>query len=105
MSTSENQTIEEIIDELIEENDVLIFSKTWCGYCSEAKQVLKSTGADVKIVELDKRSDGSKIQNAIKKREKHNTVPAIYIKKQFIGGCSDLNRLSNKGELTDMIEA
>ena len=44
---------------------VVIFSKTTCPYCRMAKNVFKNIGKEVKVIELNKRSDGSQIQDIL----------------------------------------
>ncbi len=45
----------EFVDALINSNKVVVFSKTYCPFCTMAKNALTETGVDFKLVELDER--------------------------------------------------
>jgi glutaredoxin 3 len=51
------------VSEAINSNQVVVFSKSYCPYCDEAKNILLNKGklADVVVRELDIESNGSKI--------------------------------------------
>ncbi|KAG0647016.1 Glutaredoxin [Hyphodiscus hymeniophilus] len=84
---------------IIEENPVVVFSKSYCPYCKATKSLLDQSGAKYFTIELDQVDDGSAIQAALKEINGQTSVPNIYIKQQHIGGNSDLqarkNSLSN----------
>ena len=45
---------QEFVDALIKDNKVVVFSKSYCGYCRTAKSTLASAGLkDYKVIELD----------------------------------------------------
>ena len=46
----------------IKNSPVIVFSKTWCPYCQEAKQILTSGEVQFEAVELDTISNGDQIQ-------------------------------------------
>lgn len=50
--------IKENVQKEINETPVIVYSKTWCPYCDEAKEILKSADIDIKAVELDNMSNG-----------------------------------------------
>jgi len=94
---------ESLINELVEKHTVVVFSKTYCPYCTKAKNALKGIGADFEVVELDKRDDGSEIQNALHKKTGQRTVPNVFVNGKSIGGGDDTARLAKSGELTKLI--
>ncbi|KAF2758078.1 glutaredoxin-domain-containing protein [Pseudovirgaria hyperparasitica] len=75
---------------LIEENPVVVFSKSWCPYCRTAKATLTAQGAKFHVEELDQIDDGDAIKAALSQENGSNTVPMIYIGGEFVGGNSDL---------------
>ncbi|KAE8376552.1 glutaredoxin [Aspergillus bertholletiae] len=75
---------------IINDNAVVVFSKSYCPYCTASKKLLKDLKANYIAVELDNESDGSAIQNALEEITGQRTVPNIFIKQQHIGGNSDL---------------
>jgi glutaredoxin 3 len=54
-----------LITSEIQSNCVVIFSKSWCSYCSASKQLCQKLGVDARVIELDKRQDGGDIQNLL----------------------------------------
>lgn len=53
----------------------VIFSKTYCPYCTMAKDNLRAEGGKFEVVELDERSDGGAIQAALADLTGRRTVP------------------------------
>ncbi|KAJ2904414.1 Glutaredoxin [Zalerion maritima] len=92
---------QETAQRLIDENAVVVFSKTWCGFCSSTKRLLSSFGAEYKILELDTMDDGSELQAALAEMTGQSTVPNVFINHKHIGGNSDLQAL--RGRLPDML--
>ncbi|CAK7233269.1 Glutaredoxin [Sporothrix bragantina] len=82
--------------QLIDDNAVVVFSKSYCPYCRSTKRTLDDLGAKYFAIELDQEDDGSEIQNALAEISGQRTVPNIYIAKEHIGGNSDLEARKNK---------
>jgi glutaredoxin 3 len=82
--------------QLIADNPVMVFSKSWCSYSRHAKQMLSSFDAEIKVYELDKERDGGEIQDALADLTGQTTVPNIFIAQKHIGGCDDLQWLARK---------
>ena len=53
--------------DLIKENKVIVFSKSYCPHCTRAKALLKNGGVKHKVVELDQKENGSKMQDYLHK--------------------------------------
>ncbi|KAG4411928.1 hypothetical protein IFR04_014926 [Cadophora malorum] len=89
--------------QIIDENAVAVFSKSYCPYCKATKALLTELGANYYTIELDQVDDGSAIQAALKEINGQTSVPNIYIKQKHIGGNSDLQAIKGnlKGLLTD----
>ncbi|KAK9048020.1 hypothetical protein SSX86_033018 [Deinandra increscens subsp. villosa] len=64
---------------LVSANPVVVFSKTWCGYCKGVKKLLSELNVSYKVVELDEESDGGEIQSALKEWTGQSTVPNVFI--------------------------
>ncbi|KAJ5084500.1 hypothetical protein NUU61_009079 [Penicillium alfredii] len=75
---------------LINENGVVVFSKSYCPYCNATKQLLNELGAKYTALELDQVDDGSAIQSALQEISSQRTVPNVFISQKHIGGNSDL---------------
>lgn len=78
---------------LIDENAVMVFSKSYCPYCNNTKRILDGLNAKFKAVELNQEADGDEIQAALAKISGQRTVPNIFIGQKHIGGNSDLEAL------------
>ena len=80
------------VQELIDANDVFVFSKSYCPYCKATKRTLEAAGVNLegKVIELDKDENGADLQDALEKINGQRSVPNIYIGKKHIGGNSDL---------------
>lgn len=89
---------------LINGNKIVVFSKSYCPYCSQTKQLLSQLGAsDVNIIELNDVSDGAAMQNALQKLTGQRTVPNTFINQQHIGGNSELQQLHRANKLLPML--
>ena len=54
-SPEDMATAKALILQLIEENGVVVFGKSWCGFCIASRQLLKSLGAKYIDINLDSR--------------------------------------------------
>ncbi|KAJ1972400.1 hypothetical protein H4R35_004697 [Dimargaris xerosporica] len=77
-------------NQLIANNAVMVFSKSYCPFCRRAKGALDELKVAYKAVELDTSNDGSDLQAALKALTGQCTVPNIFIHQKHIGGCDDL---------------
>jgi glutaredoxin 3 len=55
-AASSSPEVRQEIDRMIEDNQVMIFSKTYCPYCSEAKRAIEKLGLTYIAIELDVRA-------------------------------------------------
>ncbi len=76
----------------------MVFSKSYCPYCNNAKRILDELNAKYKAIELNQEDDGDDIQNALFKITGQRTVPNIFIGKVHIGGNSDLEAARSNGK-------
>ncbi|KAK9385993.1 thioredoxin-like protein [Lipomyces mesembrius] len=92
------------VKELVSANPVLVFSKSWCPYCRQAKQTLDNEDVEHTDFELDQIDVGDAIQSAIYELTSQRTVPAIFIGGNFVGGNSDLQTLKRNGQLKALLQ-
>ncbi|KAG9966919.1 hypothetical protein KCU61_g284, partial [Aureobasidium melanogenum] len=88
---------------IIDQNGVAVFSKSYCPYCKATKELLSKSGAKFYALELDQIDDGADIQNALAEMTSQRSVPNIFINKEHIGGNSDIQALKKddlKSKLT-----
>lgn len=89
------------VQKIIDENPVVVFSKSYCPHCRAAKRLLTDHNAKFFVLELDEVDDGPDIQGALQYLTRQTTVPNIFINKKHIGGNSDLQ--SRKAQLKEML--
>ncbi|CAI2382721.1 unnamed protein product [Moneuplotes crassus] len=92
------------VDELIDTNPVMIFSKSYCPFCNKAKQLLSKLNVRYKSIELDQVREGTRMQSLLRAKSGQSTVPNIYINKQHIGGSDDLERKFHTKELHALLD-
>lgn len=96
-----DENVKSKINELLEKNDVCLFMKgtpevPQCGFSLAVSNVLKHLGVDFKGVNV---LDDNEIREGIKKFSDWPTIPQLYIKKEFIGGCDIIKEMFEKKEL------
>jgi glutaredoxin 3 len=83
--------------------DVVIYTKPGCPYCTSAKALLDSKGAD--YTEIVASNDPAKKQEMIQRSGGRMTFPQVFIDGKHIGGSDDLAALDRKGGLDPLLEA
>ena len=78
-----------------------IYTKTFCGFCWRARDLLDAKG--VKYVEYVIDSGGPKREEMIQRANGRTTVPQIFIDDFHVGGCTDLLELEREGRLNGML--
>ncbi len=81
-------------------NEILIYTKDYCGFCAQAKALLNEKGAD--FTEIDVTHDAD-LQAEMIERSGRRTVPQIFIDGRHIGGFDDLVALDAAGELDPLL--
>lgn len=102
---SENAVFTRIQQE-VDENPVVLFMKgtpmfPQCGFSAAVVQVLSEAG--VKFKGIDVLSDPS-LREGIKQFSNWPTIPQLYIKGEFIGGCDIVREMYASGELEQVLE-
>ena len=97
--------IQDQISQIISENPVVLFMKgtaqfPQCGFSGKVAQILKSCGISFKDVNV---LDNPELRQGIKDYANWPTIPQLYIKGEFIGGCDIVTELYEKGELQRLI--
>ena len=94
------------IDELLEKNDVCLFMKgtpdvPQCGFSLAVSNVLKHLGVNFTGVNV---LDDNDVREGIKSFSDWPTIPQLYIKKEFVGGCDIVKEMYENGELNKVLE-
>lgn len=80
-----------------------IYTKTFCGYCWRARDLLVEKGVAFEEYVIDE--GGEKREEMIRRANGRTTVPQIFIDGRHIGGCSDLMALERMGKLSELLAA
>ena len=82
---------------------ITIYTKSWCTYCSAAKDLLKTKGAAFTEIDIEKKPEAR--AEMIRKAGGRSTVPQIFIGERHVGGCDDLYALDQGGQLDKLLQA
>lgn len=100
-----NSTFETIENE-IKNNDIVLFMKgnaqfPQCGFSSAVVQVLDYMGVEYKDVNV---LESAEMREGIKEFTNWPTIPQLYVKGEFIGGCDIVREMFQSGELKELFE-
>lgn len=82
---------------------IILYSSSYCPYCSAAKRLLSQKGAAFEEIDVDGRPAVREEMTA--KAGGSYTVPQIWIDGVHVGGCDDLYALDSAGKLDPMLAA
>ena len=94
------------IKDLIDGNDVCLFMKgtpesPQCGFSMAVSNVLKHLKVNFKGINV---LEDENLRQGIKDFSDWPTIPQLYVKGQFIGGCDIVKEMFEKGELKSLFE-
>ncbi|GAA5826320.1 hypothetical protein JCM10212_004598 [Sporobolomyces blumeae] len=104
-ATSTTMSAKSAVEQKISNGHVVVFSKSYCPYCRNAKQLLKSLDVEADVYELDQMSEGADWQDYLAEKTGQRTVPNIFIDGTHVGGSSDLEAKNRSGELKKLLGA
>ncbi|MEO1305999.1 MAG: Grx4 family monothiol glutaredoxin [Pseudomonadota bacterium] len=95
--------IQTSIDNAVKGNDVLLFMKgtptfPQCGFSSVVVQVLDYLGVEYQAVNVLENQD---VREGIKTYSDWPTIPQLYVKGEFVGGCDIIKEMFEAGELKE----
>ena len=104
--TTTANPVHEFIAKTVEEHPVVLFMKgvpeqPQCGFSAQVVQILDHLGADfvgVNVLQSDSLRDG------IKTFSDWPTIPQLYVKGEFVGGCDIVREMFQAGELKPFLE-
>jgi len=99
--------VSERIRDIVENNDVVLFMKgvpaaPQCGFSQTAVQILAAVGAPFGAVNV---LADNEIREGVKAYANWPTIPQLYIKGQFVGGCDIMRDMYQSGELVGFLES
>ncbi len=94
------------IQEDISNNDVVLYMKgsqdmPQCGFSATVSHILKQLGVNFKDVDILRDPE---LRQGIKEFSDWPTIPQLYIKGEFVGGCDIVKEMFASGELQEMLK-
>ena len=101
-----DENIKKIIQDHIDNNDVCLFMKgtpdaPQCGFSMAVSNMLKMLEVKFKGVNV---LESQNMREGIKIYSDWPTIPQLYIKKEFVGGCDIVKEMYENGELKKVLE-
>ncbi|ODR97104.1 glutaredoxin [Methyloceanibacter superfactus] len=101
------QDVQDWIGKQVADNDVVLFMKgnkqmPQCGFSMQVAQILGHLGVEYK--DIDVLQDMS-VREGVKAFSNWPTVPQLYVKGEFVGGCDIVREMFQAGELQEMLNA
>lgn len=95
-----------IIDQEVKSRDIVVFMKgttdfPMCGFSGRVVQIFRALGREITGINV---LENDAIRNAVKEYSNWPTIPQIYIKGQFIGGCDITVEMAQSGELQQLLK-
>ena len=102
-----DQKIKDAITNEIDANDVCLFMKgtpdaPQCGFSMTTSNILKLLNVKFKGVNV---LESLEMRQGIKEFSDWPTIPQLYIKKEFVGGCDIIQEMYSNGELVKFLES
>ncbi|MFG1395707.1 Grx4 family monothiol glutaredoxin [Roseixanthobacter pseudopolyaromaticivorans] len=99
-------SIREFIDREVKDNDVVVFMKgtpqfPMCGFSGQVVQILDHVGVAYKGINV---LESDELRQGIKDYASWPTIPQIYVKGEFLGGCDIVREMFQAGELIPLFE-
>lgn len=99
-------SIQDWIKNEVESNDVVLFMKgtpgfPQCGFSGQVVQILDYVGVDYKGINV---LTSNELRQGIKDYSNWPTIPQLYVKGEFVGGCDIVREMFQAGELQAFFE-
>ena len=99
-------SIEQFIDNEVKSNDVVLFMKgtpqfPMCGFSGQVVQILDYLGVPYKGLNVLENDD---LRGGIKNYSNWPTIPQLYVKGEFVGGCDIIREMFQAGELQSLFK-
>ena len=107
MTEKEFVDVTESINNEIKSNDIVLFMKgtpvfPMCGFSAAVVQILSDLGVKFNSVNV---LDSNEMREGIKKFSNWPTIPQLYVKEEFIGGCDIIKEMNESGELLKLFKS
>ncbi len=100
------QAVHDWIRKAVANNDVVVFMKgtknfPQCGFSAQVAQILAHMGVDYKDINV---LEDMGIREGIKSFSQWPTIPQVYVKGEFVGGCDIVREMFQQGELQQLFD-
>ncbi|WP_421791138.1 Grx4 family monothiol glutaredoxin [Hyphobacterium sp.] len=101
-----SDAVQSEIKDMVEKNDVILFMKgtpvfPQCGFSSVVASVLNHVGVEYASVNVLEDQD---VREGIKVYSDWPTIPQLYVKGEFVGGCDIIKEMFEEGELRPFLQ-
>ena len=101
-----DEDVKKKIDNLIKKNKVFLFMKgtpevPQCGFSLAVSNMLKHLDVKFKGINV---LESAELRQGIKEFSNWPTIPQLYIKQEFVGGCDIIKEMFEKGELQEKLK-
>jgi monothiol glutaredoxin len=101
-----SMAINQFIDNEVKGNDVVLFMKgtpqfPMCGFSGQVVQILDYLGVPYKGLNV---LENEELRNGIKTYSNWPTIPQLYVKGEFVGGCDIIREMFQAGELQSLMK-
>ena len=98
-------SIEQFIENEVKSNDVVLFMKgtpqfPQCGFSGQVVQILDHVGVGYKGLNV---LESAELRDGIKTYSNWPTIPQLYVKGEFVGGCDIVREMYETGELIELL--
>ena len=103
---SDQQAVHDWIAKTVAGNDIVVFMKgtkkfPQCGFSAQVAQILSLM--NIEYVDVNVLEDMG-IREGVKTFTNWPTIPQLYVKGEFVGGCDIIREMYEQGELQQLIE-
>jgi monothiol glutaredoxin len=93
--------IQNWIDNQVKQNDIVLFMKgtpqfPMCGFSAQVVRILDHLGVDYEGINV---LESDELRQGIKEYANWPTIPQLYVKGEFVGGCDIVREMFQAGEL------
>ena len=101
------QDVQDWIGKTVAGNEVVLFMKgtkamPQCGFSMQVAQILQHLGVDFKDINV---LEDMGVREGVKVYSNWPTIPQLYIKGEFVGGCDIVREMFQAGELQELLNA
>ncbi|CAK93653.1 unnamed protein product (macronuclear) [Paramecium tetraurelia] len=91
-------------EEIKSDKNVVVYGSDNCPYCFKVKKIFEELKVQIDYRNIDENKEYDEQKQKLMNGLKYDTIPLVFIKNKFIGGCSNVKELEAKGELLSQVQ-